>query len=711
MALVTTRFDEGIAVITLTSPPVNMGNTAVRRALLDAILEVGAAADNHDVRALVLASGLDDFYAGSDIREFDGPIREPELPTVIAALDDLEVPIVAALTGHTLGGGLEVALACDLRVASTTARLALPETTLGMLPGAGGTVRMARLVGPATAIDLVSSGRRVDAHEALALGLVDEIVEPARLAAAAIDRARSLPVKRRLVDVQPRAVDAGASDEVDAAVQRALRRGKARPNVREAVDLILRGLTQSGRVALSEERAAFQRLRGSDEAANLRYLFFATRTAARPLRVPEAPAPVTRVGVAGSGTMGLSIAVHCLRSGLEVVVFDADEAARRRAESVLAQEEGGPTRGSVADRIEGFVGCQLVIDAVYEDLEVKRDLFASLDAVMPADSFFASNSSYLDLDAITDVIASPERFAGLHFFNPADRNRLVEIVRTRTSADRTIATVAAVARRLGKTAIAARVGEGFVANRVYADYRGQAEFLLEDGALPDEVDRAMTNFGFAIGPFAVGDLSGLDIAWARRKRLATARDPRDRYVDIPDRLCELGRLGKKTGAGYYLYDEANPRGTLDRVTIDAIQAARAVKRIEPRQIDEGEIVQRILCAMVVAAAELVESGVAAAASDIDVALTEGFAFPSWRGGPVRYVALQPEAWIVEGLARVYRSNPFGNPGAAEADEGRVPDSIARVLASVAPAPQGGTGDDQRSVLTSPSAPTSAVTRA
>jgi 3-hydroxyacyl-CoA dehydrogenase len=679
MAVVSTHLDDGIAVVTIDNPPVNMGNAALRRELQQALLEIANCAL---VTGVVLASARDHFYSGSDIREFDGEIQQPSLPEVIQILDSLDIPVVAALRGMTLGGGLELALGCDARLAEPSARLGLPETTLGMLPGAGGTVRLPRLVGVARAIEMISTGRPISAPDARAVGLIDEIVPKADLLERAIVTARTIS-KRRVRLLVPPASDAM---EVAGAAAKALRDGRARPNVVRAVDLIQSGVETGSEQALAAERTAFDELRVGAEARNLRYLFFAKRAAAKGLASEAAPLQVSKVGIAGAGTMGSAIAAVCLRARLDVVLFDVDEGVLARARAALVERaRSGDWRGRLTSTTDlaSFADADIVIDAVFEDMTVKTSLLTQVEQVVSPRAVLASNTSYLNLDEISKVLQRPGRLAGLHFFNPADRNPLVEVIRTATSEPETLATLASLVRTFGKTGIGARVGEGFIANRVYADYRGQAEFIVEDGAGPQDVDAAMVAFGFAIGPFAVGDMSGLDIAWARRKRLASARDPRQRYVAIPDVLCEQGRLGKKTGAGWYAYPGGASRGVPDPAVDEIIAAARQAKGIGPSAISAEEIQQRILCSMLVAAAVVVQGGVAQRAADVDVALTEGFAFPAWQGGPVRYAAGQPDDWVINGLGKVYESDPIGFELAGSATRGEIAEPIEAILSAVA----------------------------
>lgn len=676
MTVVSTRLEDGVAVLTIDNPPVNTGNATLRRDLLVAVQDV---AGRDDVVGAVLCGAGPHFYSGSDISEFDGEVTKPLLTEVIALIDALEIPFVAALNGMTLGGGLEVALGCDLRIAEPRAKLGLPETTLGMLPGAGGTVRLPRLIGIPLAIEMIASGRAVSAGDALASGLVDEIVEKDVLLATAIDRARRAAKRRARELTPPSASDA----EIDDAVATASR--KARPNVLRAIELVRTGVHLGSDAALAAERAAFDELRLGDEARNLRYLFFGKRAAAKRLTTPDAPRPVATIGIAGAGTMGASIAATCLGAGLDVVLFDPDAQARARAAASLSEKGAARPRSgelTIVDDLEGLAPSDLVVDAVYEDMTVKGEFLTAVEEVVRDDAVLASNTSYLDLDQLAARLRRPQCFAGLHFFNPADRNPLVEVVRTATSDGVTLATLAALVKKLGKTGIPARVGDGFVANRVYADYRGQAEILVEDGASPQHVDQAMVALGLAVGPFAVGDMSGLDIAWSRRKRLAETRDPAQRYVVIPDRLCEAGRLGKKSGAGWYRYPDGASRGEPDPAVDALIEAARAEKGIVARDIPTEEIQQRVVCAMVVAAAHVVGSGIAASATDVDIALTEGFAFPKWTGGPVRFSASQPAAWLLDGLAAVYASDPIGYALAEPASRGEMPPAVAAVLEDV-----------------------------
>lgn len=681
MSLVSTRVDGRIAIVTIDNPPVSTGNARFRA---DLHREFSALRDREDVDAAVVRSAQAHFYSGSDISEFDGEITPPSLPDVIALVDSIDIPVVAALQGLTLGGGLEFALACDVRVAASDARVGLPEVTLGMLPGAGGTVRLPRLVGVPRAVGIVTSGVPVRAPEALEIGLVDEVVDALDLETAAIAAAgRAVKRRARLLPV-PESSDA----DVVSAVEAARKGGRARPNVVRAAELVVSGAAVEGDEALRRERAVFDELRLSDEARNLRYLFFAKRAAAKDLtRAGVSPAPRT-VGIAGAGTMGSKIAESVIAAGVDVVLYELAERTRERARDALTPSGDVPRRRgtlTITGDLADLAPVDLFIDAVFEDATVKRDLFTAVEPVLAPRAIIASNTSYLNLDELGTALSRRGRFIGIHFFNPADRNPLLEVVRTRWTTDETVSAVAALVKRLSKTPILAGVADGFVANSVYSAYRTQAEFLVEDGATPAEVDDAMRALGLPIGPFAVADMSGLDIAWARRKRQAATRNPDERYVTVADSLCEAGRLGRKTGAGWYRYDDESPNGAVDPVVDELIDSARAAKGITPRMIAGEEIQQRIVCSMVVAASRLIESKTARRASDVDVALTEGFAFPKWLGGPLRYASMQDEAWVREGLVRVRASDPSGFEDAVSSG-GEVPAAVAAALESVRPEP-------------------------
>lgn len=661
---------DGFGVITIDNPPVNAGSTAVRAGLLARLAE----AEQQKVTGIVIMGAGSSFIAGSDITEFGAPLAAPELPQVIAAIENSAVPVCAAIHGACLGGGFELALGCDLRIAAPGSVLGLPEVTLGMVPGAGGTQRLPRLTGVAEAITLVCSGRRVKADEALKLGMIDVLAKsPASedLIAAAKTAILAASGKRRLRETP---VPLSDPAEVKAAEANALKRGKGRPNVAEAIRLVKSAASQPVEEALVAERASFQDFRLQEEAFALRHLFFAERAAARISGLNAAPARIERVGIVGGGTMGQGICRAFLAAGLTVVLAERNAAARDAAAAAIAGAfdalvAKGRLASAAADRrkalltatdsLADLAECDLVIEAVFEDMTVKKDLFTTLDGILKPGAILATNTSYLDIDEMAAATHRAEDVVGLHFFSPADIMSLLEVVRTGHSSSRTLATALALAKVLGKQPVVARVAEGFIGNRIYAAYRRHAEYLIEDGASPEDVDAAAVDFGFAMGPFAVGDMSGLDIAWNMRKRQAAVRDQRSRYVDIPDRLCEAGRFGRKTGAGYYDYEGGKMQPSATAAAI--IAEARAAKGIAPRAFTAQDIQDRLLGAILNEAALVLAEGVAQRPGDIDVALVHGYGFPRWRGGPLWWASGEKSQRIGEMIAAIVAAAGPGFP--------------------------------------------------
>ncbi|MBN9598910.1 MAG: enoyl-CoA hydratase/isomerase family protein [Afipia sp.] len=651
-----------VAVITIDNPPINAGSHAVRYGLLACLAEVEA--DAALIGAVLIGAGKT-FITGSDLREFDKPIEEPQLPTVISAIEQGAKPVVAALHGAALGGGYELALGCDQRIAAPGTIVGLPEATLGLIPGAGGTQRLPRLTGVPQAIALICSGRRVEAREALALGMIDRVAENDLLeTAVAAVRAQAGQGRRRIMDTMPPAADPAA---VEAAAKTALKAGKHRPHVLEAIAAIKASAHLPPADALAQERATFQRLRVGREAFALRHLFFAERAAQQPAFAVEGkPRRLDRPAVIGAGTMGIGIAIAMLEAGLPVRLVDPDAAAIERAgkrvaayyeknvaSSRVSADTAAARRGAltVSDSLEGLEDCDIVIEAVFEDLEVKRDLVRKLAASVRPQTIIATNTSYLSIAAIAEASSHPEHVLGLHFFSPAEIMKLVEVVRYDKADHADLAAVTAFARRLGKLPIQASDSFGFIGNRIYAAYRRQAEFLVEEGAAPEEVDAALEEFGFAMGPFAVTDLSGLDIAWRMRRSQDATRPATERYVTIADRLVELGRLGRKSGAGWYVYREDGKRAPdlLVRTIID--EEVAKTGRIR-RQIEASDIVCRCLAAILNEAALIIAEGVCQRASDIDLVLVNGYGFPKHEGGPVFWMSGQPADEIARGQAEI-----------------------------------------------------------
>jgi 3-hydroxyacyl-CoA dehydrogenase len=640
---VTVAREGDVAVVTIDHPPVNALSAAVRAGLVRAVAETEA---DPGVRAVVLICAGRTFIAGADIAEFGRPPVEPHLPDVVLALEGATLPWVAAIHGTALGGGLEVALGCHWRIAAQDARLGLPEVTLGLIPGAGGTVRLPRLIAPADALAMVVEGKPVPAGRALDLGLIDAIAEgellPAalRLAREAAGRPLPAPLGRR----QPAG---GADATFEAAATRILARARGQEAPAEAVAALRDALALPPAEALAAERHRFLALRDGEQSRALRYVFAAERTATRIAGLDATPLPTATVGVIGGGTMGAGIAAAALLVNRTVIMIERDDAALGKGlGTVRAHLADSLKRGLVDEarhaamltQLSGATGysaladADLVIEAVFEDMDVKRAVFAELDRATRPDAVLATNTSYLDVNAIAAVVADPGRVVGLHFFSPAHVMKLVEVIRTDTVRDDVLATALAFARSLGKIPVPSGVCDGFIGNRIMSAYRREADYMLEDGALPQDVDAAMTGFGYAMGIFAMQDLAGLDIAWAMRKRRAATRPASERYSSIPDRLCELGRLGRKTGAGWYDYAEG--RATPSPVTEGIIREESAKAGITRRAFTAEEIMSRILAVMQAEGRAILAEGIAASPEAIDVVMVNGYGFPRWRGGPM-----------------------------------------------------------------------------
>ncbi|WP_275293796.1 3-hydroxyacyl-CoA dehydrogenase NAD-binding domain-containing protein [Amycolatopsis sp. La24] len=640
-----------IALLVIDNPPVNTGTAAVRGELAAALRSVAA---DDSVAAVVLIGAGRHFLSGSDLREFAGELAKPELPEVVELIERCRHPVVAALSGTTLGGGLELALACDARIAAPGGRVGLPEVAFGMLPGAGGTQRTLRLLPPSRVLELVTSGKALGVEQAAEEGLIDAIATGS-LREDAVRLARRT-VAKRLLRTSPVREEAPGALET-AAVEAVAREG-LRPAVLAAVSAVVAGVAAPAELALAHERAEFHRLRSSREAAARRRLFFA-RTEARKTAPARGRRSVGPVGVVGAGTMGAGIARAVVESGERAILLDRDaevaeraragieEAWRRQAASGrLAAAEVARRRESLSAGSEfaALAEAGLVIEAVFEDYEAKANALAAVEAVVDPGIPLGTNTSYLDIDVLAARLADPNRLAGTHFFSPAHRSGVLEVVRGAKTGETATEAALALAAMLRKVPILAGASEGFVGNRVYQAYRYQCELLVEDGATPSAVDAALAGFGFAMGPFAVADLAGLDIAWRTRRRHDHGRDPRARYPDVADRLVEAGRLGQKTSAGWYRYAPGSRTPRPDPFVDRLVAESRRAKGITPREIPPEEILGRALLAMANESALVLEEGVAASPSDIDLLLTLGYGFPGHVGGIAFWTAgLDPAA--------------------------------------------------------------------
>ena len=636
----TTR--NGILVVTIDNPPVNATSADVRLGLSRALAH---AESEGTISGLVITGAGKTFIGGADIKEFGKPAIEPTLPDVIEMIEALSKPVVAALNGAALGGGLELALACHYRIASPAVQLGLPEVKLGIVPGAGGTQRLPRLIGIPAAIELIASGRIAKAGEALSLGIIDAIAETDLIDVAvnALQKLAGTPLRR----TGELAVASADPAEIEKVSGKLLAKARGQKAPAEAVRLIASSHRPFAE-GLADERATFLTLRDSREAAALRHVFFAEREASKVAGLEGVdPRPVGTIGICGLGLMGSGIAVAALGAGYTVIGLDqTPEAAGKGRERIIGLLERNLASGrldqpgfdaqtarlSVTATDVDLAPCDLVIEAVFDDLDVKTDLFRRLDKVLRPDAILATNTSYLNPDEIAAAIAYPERVIGLHFFSPAHVMRLLEVVRCKETAPDVLATGLAVAKRLKKLPVVTGVTEGFIGNRIFSAYRREAEFLLEDGALPHEIDAALEDYGFPMGLFAVYDMAGLEIAWARRKRQAATRDPSERYVEIADRLCEAGRLGQKSGRGWYAYPDG--KRTVDPRVTAIIDAERVKKGIVARNFSQAEIQKRLLDAMAAEGEAVLAEGIAARASDIDLVMINGYGFPAHKGGPM-----------------------------------------------------------------------------
>lgn len=641
--VVTVTSQSDVAVVTIDNPPVNAASLGVRQGLMDAIGQING--DPAICAAIVICAGRT-FVAGADIREFSKPPQEPHLTDVVHALENASKPIVAAIHGSALGGGLEIALGCGYRIADSAAKLGLPEVNLGLIPGAGGTVRLPKLIGASAALDMMASGKSVSANRAKALGLIDAICTD-DLFDFALRFARDRAGKPRPSAIPTRSVAYDAeslNQQITKITSKAC--GQNSPvavcqAVRNVVDL-------SADAAFAAERQLFIDLKNDPQSLALRHIFFAERGSAKIDAIRGIPTPsLSGIGVIGGGTMGAGIVAAALMAGLAVTMIERDDVAVSNGqERVLDILAGNLKRGLINENqlatmtsafnsstsYDALADADLVIEAVFEDMDVKKSVFRALDKVTRPGAILATNTSYLDVAEIAQAIANPSRVIGLHFFSPAHIMKLLELVIPTRASPQAIAMGATLGKRLGKITVPAGVCDGFIANRIMSAYRRECDYMIEDGALPADVDEAMRDFGFPMGIFEMQDLAGLDIAWAMRNRRATTRSPNERYVGIADHLCEMGRFGRKTGQGWYSYDTG--QAVVDPVVTSVIEEASRQNGIQRRALSADQIMKRILEAMHNEAALILESGIARSPEDIDVVMVNGYGFPRWRGGPM-----------------------------------------------------------------------------
>ena len=649
-----TRTQHGdILLVTIDNPPVNALGVDVRRGLQEAI---EAADADTAVKAVLIVGAGRNFIGGADIREFGKPPMAPALPDVCNRIEASNKPVVAAVNGVALGGGLEVALSAHYRVALPTAKFGLPEVALGLLPGAGGTQRTPRLIGAQAALDLMLTGRHASAKEAEKLGLVDRIVEGSDPVAVGLAYAQELlaadaPV-RRTRDAGALADRAAQSAVVDAARAETAKKSRGLFSPLKIVDAVQGAIDLPFDEGLALERKLFMECLDSPQRAGLVHAFFAERETAKSPETRDAkPRAIASVGIVGGGTMGAGIAVAALDAGLPVTMIERDEEALARGrKNVEKVYDGLVKKGRMTEEAKAAVMARwtgstaydaladvdLVIEAVFEEMGVKKAVFAELDRVCKQGAVLATNTSYLDINEIADSVSRPQDVIGLHFFSPANIMKLLEIVVPAKVSSDVVATAFELAKKLKKTPVRAGVCDGFIGNRILAVYGQAAHYMLEDGASPYQIDKALRDFGYPMGPFQVSDLAGGDIGWATRKRRAATRDPKARYVQIADRIAERGWFGQKTGRGYYLYPEGARIGTPDPEVEAIIDAERQRAGVTPREFSDEEIVRRYLAAMINEGANVVHQGIALRPLDVDVTFVHGYGFPRYRGGPMKY---------------------------------------------------------------------------
>ncbi|MEJ2128298.1 MAG: 3-hydroxyacyl-CoA dehydrogenase NAD-binding domain-containing protein [Woeseiaceae bacterium] len=641
--------DGNIGVITVNNPPVNALSQAVRQGLLDAIRT--AAAD--DTEAMLIHCEGRTFIAGADIREFGKPPAEPFLPDLLNEIEATDKIVVAALHGTALGGGLETALSCHYRIAVESAKVGLPEVKLGLLPGAGGTQRVPRLAGAAPALELILSGNPIPAARAAEIGLVDRVVSGDLLEEAkayADELVKSGALVRRASELEAEKPDDSVFEAAAANLARRARGQTAPPRI---VECVRNATTMTFADGLKRERELFSECMQDPQSAALRHMFFAEREAAKISNLEDDVElrDIQSVGIIGGGTMGGGIAMSFANAGLAVTLVEINDEALARGLAIIDKNYAGSVkRGKLGEEkaascrslISGatdysaLADVDLVIEAVFEDPELKKDIFRRLDEACKPGCILATNTSYQDVDAIAAATSRPRDVLGMHFFSPAHIMKLLEVVRAEKTADGVLATVMAIARRIRKVAVVSGVCYGFIGNRMLQGYFREAQLCLIEGGTPESVDGAMVDFGMAMGPISVADLAGLDVGYKARQALPESERGDAAAYRVPDALVEMGRLGQKSGQGFYNYDPETRKKTSDPEVQAIIEREAAALGIERRKVADDEIVDRLVYALVNEGMKILAEGIAQRPGDIDVVYIYGYGFPAWRGGPMHY---------------------------------------------------------------------------
>ncbi|MEC9251094.1 MAG: 3-hydroxyacyl-CoA dehydrogenase NAD-binding domain-containing protein [Pseudomonadota bacterium] len=641
MSPVSTQRSGTVLIITIDHPPVNALSHAVRAGIVQALESAPA-----NTSAAVLQCAGRTFFSGADISEFGKPPQAPSLSEAIEALENAPFPVVAAIHGQALGGGLEIALGCDFRVMDAKARVGLPEVTLGLIPGAGGTQRLPRVAGMALALEMASQGKPISAAKALDAGIADAVTE-SDIAAAALAFAvgKSRTDKRSTGALPNPETDHAAIDHWRA---HAARRQRGQKAPLAAIDAVEASATLDIAAGLKRERELFLERMSDTQSAAMRHLFFAERKSAKLPGPRTDPLPLERAAVIGSGTMGVGIAASLLSAGLSVRLLDmSDQALQTGYNRIKAIFQNDVAKGRLSEagcsqildrltattRYADLSDSDVVIEAVFEDIEIKHKVFAQLADVVGQEVILATNTSYLDVDAIADRIPNPQRVLGLHFFSPAHIMRLLEVVRGKETSAVVLSSAMQLGKRMRKVAAVSGVCHGFIGNRILSCYGREAGLMLLEGASPRQVDKALTDFGMPMGPFTMGDMAGLDIGYMNRQKLDPASFEQRAFL-VHDRLVEMDRKGQKTGSGFYRYAQGD-RTPLDDDALDAILSEiRTEQGVQLRAFEDSEIVDRCMLALINEGARILDEGIAWRGSDIDVVYANGYGFPRHRGGPM-----------------------------------------------------------------------------
>jgi len=638
-----------VGLITVNNPPVNALAQAVRAGIKSGI-EKGIA--DKDVAAMIIICEGRTFIAGADIREFGKPPMEPHLPDVCQFIENSPKPVIAAIHGTALGGGLEIPLSCHFRIAVPTAKVGLPEVKLGLLPGAGGTQRLPRIAGVQTALEMITSGTPIPAAKAKAMGILDEIVEGDLKAAALAFAGKVVDEKRPLRKVSQMTAKVETPTVFDDFAKANARKFRGFIAPYKCIEAVKAATELPFAEGMKKERAIFTELQASDQSKAQRHVFFAEREV---VRIPGLPddqptREIKSVGILGAGTMGGGIAMSFVNAGIPVVLLDVKQEFIDKGMAVIKKNYANTVaKGSLKQEVmdkrmslikptlayEDLKNVDLVIEAVFEDMAIKKEVFTKLDAVCKPGAILASNTSYLNIDEIAAMTKRPQDVMGMHFFSPANVMRLLENVRGKLTSPEVYATAMKVGKTIAKVPVLVGVCDGFVGNRMLAKRTRECGFMLEEGALPWQIDKVIYNFGFPMGPYQMGDMAGLDVGWRNRKAKFASLTKREQKNTILDKICEMGRFGQKTGSGFYKYDEkrnATPDPMIEELIINHSKEVGITRRI----ITDQEIIERAIYAMINEGAKILEEGIAARPLDIDVVWLYGYGFPVYLGGPMFY---------------------------------------------------------------------------